>query len=132
MEIKSLVAKLSKFYWSPNHPQTYTLRGADGKHKGVGNIAHHDYGAFNLAWAEVQDQWKTPQEQVAFVARFAEWRTVTGIIVDKYPLREWATLLTPAEFKVFLDTADINKKHKFSLRVATELAIKLGASHGVS
>ena len=132
MEAKSLITKLSKFYWSPAPPESYTLKGTDGKRRGIGNIAHHDYGAFNLAWADVQNRWRSMEEQTIFVAKFAEWRTVTGILVDKYPLGEWATLYTPTEFKLFLGSAEIKVKTKLLLIGVVEKAIQLGASHGVS
>lgn len=131
MDAKTLVAKLSKFYWSPNRPETYVLRGANGRVKGIGNIAHHDYGAFNLAWADVQGKWQSLDHQTAFVEKFAYWRTMTGDVVDNYPLREWVTLYSPQEFEGFLAGADIKPKSKLLLGQVTEKALAMEIPHGV-
>lgn len=52
MDLKALIDKLSKFYWSKAHPSTYTLtHPVSGAKVGLGVIAHKNYAAFNLTVA---------------------------------------------------------------------------------
>lgn len=69
MNVKDLYVKLSKFYWSPEHPGSYTIKLA-GQIAGIGLIAHQDYAAFNYAWAV---HYKDLHSEAGHRAAIADW-----------------------------------------------------------
>lgn len=50
-EIKDMITTLSRYWWSPRHPSTYTITGANGQPAGIGLLAHENPAAFNVCWA---------------------------------------------------------------------------------
>jgi hypothetical protein len=91
-KVSKLVSNLARFYWSPNHPSNYVIK-HDGQTRGVGVIAHKDYGAFNLAWGECRGRWKTHADQVNLVTSFSKYQAYTPLPVNNEPLGDWLVLL---------------------------------------
>ena len=50
-DIKEMINTLSRYWWSPRHPSTYTVTGANGKPAGIGLLSHENPAAFNICWA---------------------------------------------------------------------------------
>ena len=98
MNIKNLYNKLSKYYWSPDHPSHYVIDFPDGTQKGLGLIANQNYGAFNLAWGAAQGRWQTKDDQIELVTAFSRYRLVTQHIMGQQTVGDWACMLQPADF----------------------------------
>lgn len=45
-KVSHWITRLSKFYWSPNRPETYVIAG-----DGLGRSAWLNYAAFSISWA---------------------------------------------------------------------------------
>ncbi len=99
MSVESLIVKVSKFYWSPNHPSTYHLRHGEFT-AGLGLIAHHDYAAFNIAYAAV-GKLESLHEHLAATALWSLFTKHTDQQVGEATLGEWITLYQPPEFEVW-------------------------------
>lgn len=50
-DIKEMINTLSRYWWSPRHPSTYIIKGANGQPAGIGLLAHESPAAFNVVWA---------------------------------------------------------------------------------
>jgi hypothetical protein len=50
-DFKEMINTLSRYWWSPKHPSSYTVRGANGQPAGIGLLAHENPAAFNICWA---------------------------------------------------------------------------------
>lgn len=98
MPIK-LLQELSKFYWSPCLPETYTITRPDtGAVAGVGLVAHKDYAAFSLAWAKCRGQWKTLPDQRKLVEAFTGYSAITPISMESATIGDLVCLLSPTKF----------------------------------
>lgn len=98
MDIKQLLAKLSNFYWSPEHPSHYVLQLENGREKGVGLIAFQNFAAFNLAWGSNQGRASTEDEHAALVTDFSKYRHYTKYLMGEQTVGEWVCMLKPKEF----------------------------------
>jgi hypothetical protein len=92
LDVKELCERLSKFHWSPRHPSTYLT----DQGKGLGNLAEHCYGSFNLIWAT--HPLETRQDHLNAISAFTTQRIHSTQIVKRVPLSDWLTLLNPQEF----------------------------------
>lgn len=98
---KALLNQLTKFYWSPHHPSTYVIENA-----GVGNIAHHDYGAFNLIWAGYPLE--TIDQQKEAVAAFAVQSTMNDQLIGDTPLGDLLTLISMQQLPIlYMNHAEV-------------------------
>jgi hypothetical protein len=92
--LNKLLFKLGKYYWTPVHPSHYVYR-EKGAPKGLGVLAHLDYGLFNLTWSVFP--LATPEQHARasafFVHHLGKMPDVAGA-----NLSDWLTLLTPQEF----------------------------------
>lgn len=114
LDVKELCERLSRFHWSPNHPRSYTLNG-----KGLGNLAPHCYGSFNLIWASYP--LNTVEEHVKAISAFTVQRVHSTQVVKGVQLADWLTLMTPSEFSYwYADNG--NSLHKQS-RINIEKAL---------
>lgn len=94
-----LLQGLSKFYWSPNLPETYTIARPDtGVIVGIGLVAYKDYAAFSLAWAKCRGQWKTLPDQRKLVEAFTGYSAITPISMESATVGDLVCLLSPAKF----------------------------------
>lgn len=110
-QVKSLISNLEKFYWSPEHPSTYVIDGS-----GIGNIAHHSYGAFNLIWAGYN--LKTVQDHREAVIHFAKQAALNQQVIRGETLEDLLTLLSPQEVRTFYEN------HGSELATFTQLNIR--------
>jgi hypothetical protein len=123
-KVGNLIAKLTSYHWSPQHPTTYTID-IEGSLRGVGKIADRNYGAFNLAWGTCQGKWQTKDEQHELVINFAKFQVLTLLPVNGEPVGDWACLLGPRGFKALISAADtLDPKDKHSL-----ISAATGAMH---
>jgi len=81
LEVKSLLARWSKFYWSPLHPNHYVMDHEDRK-VGIGLIASRNYAAFNYAWAVTPNNLPPLKWQTQAVIEFTKAELVTDHEVD--------------------------------------------------
>lgn len=93
---KAFLERLSKFYWSPNHPSTYVIEGS-----GIGNIAHHDYGAFNLIWLAYPLE--TIDDHRLAIAAFSIQTSMNEQLINDVSLRDILTLITPSDLHTLLE-----------------------------
>ena len=96
--VKQLLAKLSNFYWSPEHPSHYVLQLDNGREKGVGLIAYQNYGAFNLAWGSNQGRADTEDHHITLAIDFSKYRRYTAYKMGEQTVGDWACMLRPKEF----------------------------------
>jgi len=107
MDSKQFIESISKFYWSPHPPETYTFV-HNGKVSGIGKIAHNNYAAFNIAWALTNPS-KNPATHVEAIKVFSYVGSRMAMEVEGAPLSDWATLLTHNKFIQLY----IRNRHKF-------------------
>lgn len=131
--LKELLDKLHKFYWSPEHPSHYTINNPGNNLPcGIGCIARRDYAAFNLAWAASNGKWKTMEDQRRLCKDFTIFEESTSKVVAGFPLSEWVYLYTPAEFHKWVTEAqDITPAQRVGLLPVAEAANRLANSNGV-
>lgn len=89
-------------WWSPESPATYVL----GTLVGLGYVAHHDYAAFNVAWASydldaIQLRDELMERQVKALAMFNRQRPLNKALVHNIPLGSWLTILNQVEFRAW-------------------------------
>lgn len=108
MNVESLINKVSKFYWSPNHPSTYHFQHGEVR-AGLGLIAHNDYAAFNIAYASAGNL-DTLKAHLRATEVWAVFTKFTDQIVGEATLGEWITLYQPPEFAVWYkyNRAEVN------------------------
>lgn len=104
-QIATMVGKLASYHWSPEHPSRYTIT-LEGRERGIGVIAHKNYGAFNLAWGTCNGKWQTREEQHALVVSFSKFQALTDLPLHKEPVGDWACLLRPDKFKQLIVDAN--------------------------
>lgn len=122
-KVSGMVKNLINYHWSPQHPSTYTIN-IGGQERGIGVIAHKNYGAFNLAWGSCNGRWQTKEDQHALVVSFSKFNPITAIHVSKEPLGDWACLLGPEGFKqLIVNTKDIVEVTRTELLQAADGAI---------
>jgi hypothetical protein len=95
LEVKTLLEKLSKPYWSSVHPSFYVLPSGAG----LGKLAMQDCAAFNLVWATCK--LNTREDHVYAVNRFTEISAGLRQEVSGYSLSDHIMLRTPQEFAVW-------------------------------
>lgn len=114
-EVKSLLSKLSKFYWSPERPEAYTIL-VNGKNAGIGIIAHTNYAAFNYAWACSVALNQPLDTEVghhhAITNMVAAQSHTDSPLGNGMTVGCMLTLLPEAEFKVWLPTATVSAMTK--------------------
>ena len=94
MNVKTLIARLSKPHWMPTDPRLV-----------VKNLTVEHIGQLNLMWVMLN---RKPITQGFFDNHLEEWALAGRIsvqVIDCAPVREYATLFSEAEFLVFV------KKH---------------------
>jgi hypothetical protein len=109
-DIGEMWKRLSRYHWSPLQPSAYVLVNDAGSTAGVGLVAHKAPGAFNLAWAASQGQWKTIEEQQRLCANFLLYSKIEGIIInerDKLTIGELTCLSTPTEFLSYMSKPEL-------------------------
>ena len=123
-EIKTLVAKLQQWHWSPRPPESYVFRTAAGK-VGIGLIAHKNYAAFNLIW--LSQPLSTRQDMQAANTAFRLMSLVTKVIVENDTVGDHILTKTPQEFKLWYEghRAVFSKPVSASLDKVFENAKKL-------
>lgn len=94
-DVRELVARLSQYHWSPNHPSSYLT--PEGR--GLGKMAHACYGSFNLIWATHSLQ--TVDDHVIAMGAFSEQVELSKQVIKDTELGWWLTLLQPHEFAVW-------------------------------
>ena len=91
MNVKTLIAKLSKPPWMPTDPRLI-----------VKNLTVEHVGQLNLMWVMLD---RKPITQGFFDNHLREWELAGRIsvqVIDGAPVREYATLFSEAEFIVFV------------------------------
>lgn len=96
-KVAELIARLSKYYWSHDHPRSYVLF-IDGKYRGIGAVAHQNYGAFNLAWLSVLGDLSTVDKHHAALKTFELAKSLETSEISGVSVCSYATLLRPPEF----------------------------------
>lgn len=96
--LKSMVHKLSKYYWSPLPPERYVLSGGECEPRGIGTVASRSYGCFNLAWRYCNGDFSTTEQHTkgikcCMAAYPLMYRSIDGANMDT-----WLTLLSEEEF----------------------------------
>lgn len=94
-KIQALITKLSKWYWSPQLPNNYTLHNGNG----IGKIAMNNPAAFNLTWAKYRGDFGDHVEPVSYFARVG--LRLAAIQVNKQTLDSYVTLMSYQEFHKF-------------------------------
>lgn len=100
MDVKALIKKLSKFYWTPLAPEHYTVT-VSGKKAGIGLVAWQDYAAFNYAWAANNFDLTTESGQVGILREWVLARSLTGTLVLGQELSWHLTSKSLPEFRVW-------------------------------
>ena len=91
MNVKTLIAKLSKPHWMPADPRLV-----------VKNLTVEHIGQLNLMWVMLD---RKPITQGFFDNHLGEWELAGRIsvqVIDGAPVREYATLFSEAEFIAFV------------------------------
>lgn len=96
-KVKSLLDRLSKFYWSKLPPEQCVL--PDGT--GLGRIAYDDIAAFNVVWAYFQP--KTHKDHEVAITASVQMRRVMDVFVGNLKFRDAIMLLSPTAFALWLD-----------------------------
>jgi hypothetical protein len=109
MDFKQLFKKLSNYYWSPKHPSSYVLQLADGAEKGIGLLAHQNYGAFNLSWGSNQGRWESDADQLRLITGFSKYRVYSEMLMGKQKVGDWTCMLKPEAFLVQVCKTPVEK-----------------------
>lgn len=97
--VKTLLNRLTKFYWSDNPPESYVILNPTTKeHCGIGLIASQNYGAFNLTWASSTGDWRTFAGQTQLCVDFTRNKPITQHKVNGVMLLEYLCLYQQKEF----------------------------------
>lgn len=123
--VRAMCTRLAKYYWSPQEPHNYVIVGETGV-KGIGLIAHKNFGAFNLAWAERGGAWVTELDQTLLVTEFSKFQGLTHYKVNGVAVEDWLCLLNPYNFSFLLKEAtSLPISVANTLRLATDKALRL-------
>lgn len=99
-KIRAMYEKLSRFYWSPQHPAAYTIEHpSNGRAAGLGLLAMQSPAAFNLAYIAVGGKLDTLDDHIHAVTLFTGYRNLVEEEVNKQPLSSWILLMSAREFK---------------------------------
>lgn len=100
--VQRILARLGKFYWSPEVPEHYVIpqlgHVATKTPCGIGTIAHQSYGAFNLTWVSTDADWQTMAGQTILCTAFAQIKPLTLHKVNGVCLGDYLTLYQPKGF----------------------------------
>lgn len=97
--INHWIQKLSKFHWSPDHPETYLVKHLKtGDMVGIGRVAMQSPGSFNLAWAYSGSCIASYAKHVMVVAFFAKAAVINKYVIDGAELEEWLTVYNRTEY----------------------------------
>ncbi len=99
-EIKTLVAKLQQWCWSPMPPESYVLHTVAGK-VGIGLIAHKNYAAFNLIWLSMP--LSTRQDMQAANTAFMLMSLLTKVQIENDTVGDHILTKTPEEFRAWYE-----------------------------
>lgn len=99
-EIKTLVAKLQQWYWSPMPPESYVVHTAAGN-VGIGLIAHKNYAAFNLIWLSMP--LSTRQDMQAANTAFMLMSLLTKVQIENDTVGDHILTKTPEEFRAWYE-----------------------------
>lgn len=99
LQVQALLERLSKYYWSDNHPTTYLLDVGAGQKGGFGLVAHLNYAAFSLTWATCKLE--TKDDHLNAVRYFTKLSVLLNQEVSGCSLTDHITLRTPSEFAVW-------------------------------
>ena len=91
-KLDALIAKLTKWHWSPEFPTAYVKE--DGS--GIGRIALAYPGGFNLAWHKYKGNFGDHVDAISYTARVN--LRLESVKINSVPLSEIATLHTPRGF----------------------------------
>lgn len=97
VKVKSLLDRLSKFYWSKLPPEQCVM--PDGT--GLGRIAYDDIAAFNVAWSYWQP--RTHKEHETAIVAAVQLKRVMDVYVGRIKFRDAIMLLSPTAFALWLD-----------------------------
>lgn len=104
--LRSLLLKLAKFHWSPNHPSTYTISHSEhGKPVGLGLIAMKNPASFNLVYAEMNGELDTALKQMQAVTLFAGFDTMLQSENMPHEFEANVTLMTEEDFRKWMQDA---------------------------
>lgn len=96
LQVQTLLERLSKYYWSDNHPGSYLLDLGNGPKAGLGLVAHLNYAAFSLTWATCKLE--TKDDHLSAVRYFTKLSVLLNQEVSGCSLTDHITLRTPQEF----------------------------------
>lgn len=116
MDIKALIQKLSKFYWTPMPPEHYTIT-VLGKKAGIGLVAWQDYAAFNYVWAANTLDLNTEAGQVIMVREWNLARSFTSVPILGQELSWYLTSKSLPEFRVWYK----GNRHEVALMLRPKL-----------
>jgi hypothetical protein len=109
MDFKKLFEKLSNYYWSPEHPSSYVLQLENGAERGIGLLAHQNYGAFNLSWGSNQGRCETDDDQTKLITGFSKYRVYAEMPMGKQKVGDWTCMLKPEAFLAQLAKTPVAK-----------------------
>lgn len=98
IQVRAMCTRLINYHWSPLHPSKYVLPADGGLVKGIGLLAHHDYGAFNLTWADVGGKLDTHTDHYTAVTKFTTYQSVSKHTINDVPLSDWLCFMRPKGF----------------------------------
>lgn len=113
MYVKDLLAKLSKYHWSPEPLHRCVYHDAAGRPLGFGTIVHHSPGIANLVWANLNPIDRTDKH----LAAIQEWTSLllsAKAVVDGCSIDDRLLLTSPEEFREWLS--------RFKVKVPPEFA----------
>jgi agmatine/peptidylarginine deiminase len=94
----NLLDRLTKWHWSPLHPDTYTFQN-NHERAGIGRIAHECYGTFNLTWLATGRKIETRDHHLDAIKFFCTMRPLIAMVeVDKQPLSSYMLLMRERQF----------------------------------
>jgi hypothetical protein len=104
-KVQSLVLRLAKFHWSPQHPSTYTIAHHEhGGQVGLGVIAMRDPASFNLVYAEMNGELDTALKHQRAVTLFAGYESILQDC-EQGQLKDNITVMTEEEFREWMQDA---------------------------
>lgn len=116
-KVKTLLEKLSKYYWSDKHPSKYLLPGGGG----IGRLATtthpvFNYAAFSLVWAV--NPLQTQKDHLDGIKAMVPLARLLQQEVNGVSVADHITMRTPEEFAVWYSS------HRSLVNPALRLAIE--------
>lgn len=112
-DVKGMIEQLSRYWWSPRHPSTYVVKGANGQPAGIGLLAYESPAAFNICWAT--QPLITFKDHKNAVITWSQLKHQLDVRVGSEFLDFAITSRTRAEFKAWY------KQHKTNIRLETRV-----------